>query len=98
MKLGWPRSLTTHFESELRANFSEAWITDYEPLIPLMTNDDKDRHVTAAAVRVEALLIVTFNLRHFRPEHLDRWNIRAIHPQVFLSGIFHEDPALVLTN
>ncbi len=51
LRLGWPGSLTAHFESELRANFDEAWITGFEPLIPLMKNDEKDRHVTAAAVR-----------------------------------------------
>ncbi len=70
-KLGWPSSLTAYLEAELRANFKEAWIMGYEPLLPLMTNDEKDRHVTAAAVHVKAPIIVTFNLRHFRSEHLD---------------------------
>jgi len=37
-----------------------------------MTNDEKDRHVAAAAVYGEAPIILTFNLRHFRPEHLLR--------------------------
>jgi hypothetical protein len=36
-----------------------------------MTNDEKDRHVVAAAVYGESPIIVTFNLRHFRPEHLE---------------------------
>jgi hypothetical protein len=27
LKLGWPSSLTTHLEAELRAHFSEAWIS-----------------------------------------------------------------------
>src|ERR1035438_3026256 len=69
-KLRWPSSLTAHFEAELRVHFSEAWISGYDQLIPRMTNDDKDRHVVAAAVHGEAAIIVTFNLRHFRPEHL----------------------------
>ncbi len=43
-KLGWPNSLTAHLQKELRAHFSEAWISGYESLIPRMTNDDKDRH------------------------------------------------------
>src|ERR1051325_8229341 len=43
-KLGWPNSLIAHFENELRAHFSEAWISGYESLIPRMTNDEKDRH------------------------------------------------------
>jgi predicted nucleic acid-binding protein len=47
-----------------RANFGEAWITGYEPLIPRMTNDEKDRHVVAAAVQAQAGIILTLNLHH----------------------------------
>ena len=60
-RLGWPRSLTAHLEEELRAHFNEAWISDYESLIPKMTNDEKDRHVVAAAVRGEAAIVLTLN-------------------------------------
>jgi hypothetical protein len=51
--------LTAYLERELRANFGEAWITGYESLIQRMTNDEKDRHVVAAAVHGEAAIIVT---------------------------------------
>src|ERR1017187_3269743 len=59
LKLGWPHYLTAYFEKELRAHFGEAWISGYESLIPRMTNDEKDRHVVAAAVRGEAAIILT---------------------------------------
>ena len=98
MKLGWPSSLTAHFEKELRAHFSEAWISDYESLIPKMTNDEKDRHVIAAAVHGEAAIILTFNLRHFRPEHLATWGVRVLHPQSFLIEIFRQEQSVVLTK
>lgn len=97
-KLGWPSSLTTYFESELRAHFSEAWISGYEPLISRMTNDEQDRHVLAAAVHGQAPIIVTFNLRHFRPEHLRPWGIRVLHPQAFLIEIFHQEVSVVMTK
>lgn len=58
------------FEEELRAHFDEAWNRGYEPLIPRMKNDEKDRHVVAAAVHGAAAIIVTLNHRHFRPEHV----------------------------
>lgn len=48
-KLGWPGSLKAYLDSELRAHFSEAWISGYEPLIPQMANDERDRHVLAAS-------------------------------------------------
>jgi len=98
LKLGWPTSLTVHFEKELRAHFSEAWISGYESLIPGMTNDEKDRHVVASAVHGGAAIILSLNLRHFRPEHLARWGVRALHPQSFLIEIFRQEPAMVMTK
>jgi len=77
---------------------SEAWISGYESLIPRMTNDEKDRHVVAAAVHSEAAIILTLNLRHFRPEHLVTWGVRALHPQSFLIEIFQQEQAVVLTK
>jgi predicted nucleic acid-binding protein len=98
LKLGWPNSLTTHLEKELRAHFNEAWIGDYESLLPNMTNDEKDRHVVAAAVHGGAAIILTLNLRHFRPEHLAMWGVRALHPQSFLIEIFRQEQAVVMTK
>ncbi len=98
LKLHWPSSLTAHLEAELRTHFSEAWISGYEALIPRMTNDEKDRHVVAAAVHGEAPVIVTFNLRHYRPEHLEPWGIRALHPDLFLIEIFRQEPELVIAK
>ncbi len=98
LKLAWPSSLTAHLEAELRAHFSDAWVGGYESLISRMTNDEKDRHVAAAAVHGKAPIIVTFNLRHFRPEHLEPWRIVALHPQSFLIEIFRQDQALVMAK
>lgn len=98
LKLGWPSSLTSHLEAELCAHFSDAWIRGYESLIPRMRNDEKDRHVLAAAVHSEAPIIVSLNLRHFKPEHLEPWGIRALHPQTFLIGIFQQNQSLVMTK
>jgi predicted nucleic acid-binding protein len=95
-KVGWPGSLTAYLESELHAHFSEAWISGYEALIPRMTNDEKDRHVLAAAVHGHAPIIITFNLRHFRPEHLEPWGVHALHPQSFLTEIFRQEESLVI--
>lgn len=63
-----------------------------------MTNDEKDRHVTAAAVQGGAPIIVTFNLRHFRPEHLEPWGVAAQHPQSLLIEIFRREQALVMAK
>jgi predicted nucleic acid-binding protein len=97
-KLGWPSSLTDYLQAQLRAHFGEAWISGYEPLIPRMANNEKDRHVLAAAVHGEAPLIVTFNLRHFRREHLEPWGIQALHPAAFLIEIFRQEESAVMTK
>lgn len=97
-KLGWPNSLTAHLDQELRGHFEAAWIGGYEHLVSRMRNDQKDRHVLAAAVHGKAPLIVTFNLRHFRPEHVEEWGIRALHPQSFLNEIFRQEQSLVMTK
>jgi len=98
LKLGWPSSLTAHFETELRANFGEAWISGYESLTPRMTNEQKDRHLVAAAVHGGAPIIMTLNLRHFKPEHLEPWGISALHPQSFLIELYRQEQALVVTK
>lgn len=94
-KLNWPVSLVGYFESQLRASFSQAWVYNQKNWTPLMTNDPKDRHVTATAVACDASLIVTFNLRHFRLTDLEKWNVVAVHPQRFLMDLFHRDPDAV---
>jgi hypothetical protein len=33
LKMGWPKALISHLEAELRAHFSQAWISGHEPLI-----------------------------------------------------------------
>ena len=47
--------------------FPEADVTGYERLIDAMPNHPKDRHVAAAALKTGAQVIVTANLRDFRP-------------------------------
>lgn len=93
--LDWPPSLARHFESELRAHFTEAWVTGFEPLIAQMTNDPKDRHVAAAVVHCRASAILTFNLRDFSDTALAPWGVRPTHPQIFLTDLPQREPDLV---
>lgn len=48
------------------SHVSEALVTGYESLIPMIAlPDQNDRHVVAAAVQTNADVIVTFNLKDF---------------------------------
>ncbi|WP_129660522.1 PIN domain-containing protein [Rothia halotolerans] len=68
----------------MREYFPDALVEGHEGLSQAMTNDPKDRHVLAAAVRANAELIVTFNLKDFPPAALDPYEIEARSPDDFL--------------
>lgn len=56
-KLNHTKEQTDHLVGELRTHFPDAWVgLGYRELIPLMTNEEKDRHVVAAAVKTPARL------------------------------------------
>jgi hypothetical protein len=66
--------------AEMTRAFPSAAVVDFETLIPCVTNDEKDRHVSAAAVRARAEVIVTSNLRDFSDEALAPYGITAKAP------------------
>lgn len=68
----------------MREEFVDAMVTGYEPLVDAMTNDPKDRHVLAAAVRANAAIIVTANVRDFPKSACAPYDIGVIHPEDFL--------------
>ena len=76
--------------------FPLAAVEGYKDLIPAMTNDPKDRHVLAAAVRGNADLIVTANLKDFPDAALEPYGIQAIHPDQFLLDQLDLDPVRVV--
>jgi predicted nucleic acid-binding protein len=82
--------------SNMRRHFPDAAVTGYEHLADGMTNDPKDRHVLAAAVRANAEVIVTFNLRDFPEPALKPYDVTAIHPDDFLLDQLDLHPALVV--
>jgi hypothetical protein len=95
-KLGLTPTQVQHLIDELKIHFGDAWVEDYESLIPVMNNHPKDRHVLAAAVRTGAQTIVTFNLKDFPEEALTPWNIEAQSPDEFLIHQFHLAPEVVI--
>lgn len=72
-------------------------MTGYEPLIPTLTNDPKDRHVLAVAIHARAQTIVTINLKDFPPDALAPHGIVAEHPDAFLARL-HGAHAGILTQ
>ena len=95
-QIGLAPAKTAYLERELRRHFADCWVTGFEPLIRKMTNETKDRHVLAAAVRAKAQTVVTFNKRHFPPAATSPWNIEAAGPSIFLEDLYADAPSIVI--
>jgi hypothetical protein len=97
IRFGVARDRVDHLLSELKNHFPDAWIEpSYRDLIPKMHNEHKDRHVVAAAVQGGCELIVTYNLKHFKQEHLQPFDVTACHPDEFLIDLYHLNPEVVV--
>jgi predicted nucleic acid-binding protein len=82
----------------MKSAFPEAMITNYEFLVEAMPNNEKDRHVLAAAVHGKVDAIVTLNTRDFSVEHLQRFGIERLTPDDFLTHQWSLDESLVLNR
>lgn len=75
----------------------DALVNAYETLIEGLTlPDPDDRHVLAAAIRCQAGVIVTYNLKHFPEDALAPYGVEAQHPDEFVGHLFDLDPGAVL--
>jgi predicted nucleic acid-binding protein len=72
--------------------FPDAMVRGFDELIPAMTNDNKDRHVLAAAVKCGAHAIVSDNKRHFPIESLSPYNLECLTANEFLEHQYNLDP------
>lgn len=97
-KLNWPPDLADSFQFNVRKAFPDAEVANYENLISALTNDGKDRHVLAAAIRGKCPLILTFNLKHFPVDALQPWDICASHPQDYLLVLYEMEPKQVMAR
>jgi len=79
----------------MQTAFEDACVTGYADLVASMTNDLKDRHVLAAAVRTGAHAILTENVKHFPAESVEPYDIDVRTPDQFLAHQFHLDPELL---
>lgn len=80
ISLGRTEQQATRRVGQMQKAFPHATVEGYEALVPVMTNDPKDRHVLAAAIHGQAALIVTANLKDFPAEALAPYGIEAVHP------------------
>jgi len=71
-------------------------VQGYEPLVDVLDlPDPDDRHVLAAAIKVNAQLIVTRNLKDFPAKTLAEWGIRPKSPDNFVRDVMDFDSRAV---
>ncbi|UAM97218.1 PIN domain-containing protein [Polaribacter litorisediminis] len=89
-------------ESSKRANranqaFPDALVNNYSGLISsLKLPDPKDRHVLAAAIKTNANVIVTNNIKDFPKEYLASFGLTAKTADDFLTDIVDLNPDLAV--
>jgi predicted nucleic acid-binding protein len=75
-----------------------ASVQGFEPLVDgLMLPDSGDRHVLAAAIKCQATVIVTHNLRDFPGRTLAHFGLRAEAPDRFVCGLMDANAARVVS-
>jgi predicted nucleic acid-binding protein len=84
LERGLAKEAVTYRISEMRRAFPDAEVRGYESLVESMTCDPKDRHVLAAAVRSDAEVLVTFNIRDFPDSSVAAYDITIVDPDDFL--------------
>ena len=71
-------------------------VVNFEELIPaLQLPDSNDRHVLAAAIRGRVDVIVTYNLKDFPENELQKYGIASQYPDEFLTHVLDLAPGTV---
>ena len=77
--------------------FPDADVEGYEVFIPTLTlPDPDDRHVLAAAIRSQADVIVTANLKDFPRPYIRKFDIEVQHPDDFIYNLIDLNPTKAL--
>ncbi len=80
----------------MNSHVRDCLVEDFETLIASVAlPDPDDRHVLAAAIKGRSDLIVTFNLKDFPANALDRYGIQAQHPDEFITSLIDLNTAAV---
>jgi hypothetical protein len=83
--------------SKAQLAFPDALVNNYEPLInSLELPDEKDRHVLAAAIKTNANIIVTNNLKDFPKDYLARFGLVAKTADDFITDTIDLNTGLAL--
>jgi len=82
----------------MEQEFTNPSITNFEHHIPsIQLPDPDDRHVVACAIQCEAEIIVTFDMKDFPVEELQKFGITPKHPDDFVCDLFEKNTKAAIT-
>jgi predicted nucleic acid-binding protein len=77
--------------------FPDADVKGFRSLIEKIELPDAgDRHILAAAIHGKADFLVTANIKHFPQKYLASFSIQVVHPDNFVTQLFHQNKDIVL--
>ena len=83
--------------SKAQHAFPDALVENYEPLIEFLNlPDEKDKHVLAAAIKTNANMIVTNNLKDFPPNYLSKFGLSAKSADDFITDTIDLNPDIAV--
>ena len=77
--------------AQMNKIFPAAMTSGYEPLMPQMRADEKDKHVLAAAVQSGADVLVTENVKDFDPPTSGQYAMPVERTSAFLNRLLEEN-------
>ena len=87
-RIGWPSKI-----------FPDAMVENYEKLIENLNLPDlKDRHVLAAAIKSNADIIITNNLKDFPKDYLETFGLEAKSADDFLTDTIDLNPEIAIIS
>lgn len=93
------REKINHVRDLMDRHVRDSLVENYEEIIPsLHLPDPNDRHVLAAAIKSSTSVIVTYNLKDFPRDALNKYDIEAQHPDDFIMRLFEMKPGVVCTS
>jgi len=90
---GTPRDKINKRIMQVEEAFPDAKVQNYKSLIEtLKLTDSKDRHVLAAAIKTNANLIITNNIKHFPNDYLSDYGLSAKKADDFIADLIDLNP------
>jgi predicted nucleic acid-binding protein len=98
IKKGIPEEEANKRINKANSAFPDALVTNYKGLIShIELPDEDDRHVLAAAIKTNANLIVTNNIKHFPEKYLQSFGLSAKTADDFLTDIIDLNQSKAIT-